>query len=102
MLIQQRVPDTVCIFFDLQANRADSLASFWKNLAEKAMTQAKIQRRIDLPPETREALSHLAHCESVTVTPRTIRWLNQRYLLTPEGTLAIPLFASWIEHYALA
>ncbi len=54
----------------------------------------------DAPPETRDALAHLARGETVIFTPRTRRWLTQRYLLTPENTLAIPLFASWIEHYA--
>ena len=56
----------------------------------------------DAPPETREALAHLAQGETVTLGPRTTRWLAQRYLLTPEDTLAIPLFASWLERYAPA
>lgn len=55
----------------------------------------------DAPPETREALTHLARGEAVNLTARTKRWLAQRYLLTPEDSLAIPLFASWIEHYAV-
>jgi hypothetical protein len=56
----------------------------------------------DAPPEARDALARLARNETVDLTPRARRWLVQRYLLTPEDRLAIPLFASWIEHYALA
>jgi len=48
-MLPDMVPDAVCVFFDLQANPADSLASFWKNLATKAIIQAKLQRRVELP-----------------------------------------------------
>jgi hypothetical protein len=54
----------------------------------------------DAPLETRDALARLAHGELVELSPRTRRWLAQRYLLTPEDRLAIPFFASWIEHFA--
>jgi hemin uptake protein HemP len=56
----------------------------------------------DAPPEARDALTRLARNETADLTPRARRRLNQRYLLTPEDSLAIQLFASWIEHYAVA
>jgi hypothetical protein len=44
------LPDTVCVFFDLQAHPVASVGAFWNKLAEQALVQAKLQRRIDLPP----------------------------------------------------
>jgi hypothetical protein len=43
------LPDTVCVFFDLQAHPVASVGAFWNKLAEQALNQAKLQRRIDLP-----------------------------------------------------
>jgi len=44
------LPDTVCVFFDLQAHPVASVGAFWSKLVEQALIQAKVQRRIDLPP----------------------------------------------------
>jgi len=55
----------------------------------------------DASPEMRDALARLARRESVELTPRTRRWLAQRYLLNAEDGLAIPLFGAWIEDYAV-
>jgi hypothetical protein len=44
------LPDTVCVFFDVQAHPVASVGAFWNKLAEQALIQAKLQRRIDLPP----------------------------------------------------
>jgi hypothetical protein len=44
------LPDTVCVFFDLQAHPVASVGAFWNKLAEQALIQAKLQRRTDLPP----------------------------------------------------
>jgi hypothetical protein len=44
------LPDTVCVFFDVQAHPVASVGAFWNKLAEQALIQAKVQRRIDLPP----------------------------------------------------
>jgi hypothetical protein len=44
------LPDTLCIFFDLQDNPIDSPASFFKALAQRAREQAQRDRRLTLPP----------------------------------------------------
>ena len=44
------LPDTVCVFFDLQAHPVASVGAFWNKLAEQAFIQAKLSRRTDLPP----------------------------------------------------
>ena len=44
------LPDTVCVFFDLQAHPVASVGAFWNKLAEQALIQAKLHRRTDLPP----------------------------------------------------
>ena len=44
------LPDTVCVFFDLQAHPVASVGAFWNKLAEQALNQAKLHRRVDLPP----------------------------------------------------
>ena len=53
------------------------------------------------PPEAREALARLAREHAAVLTPVARRWLAQRYLLTPDDRLAIPVFGAWIEHHAL-
>ena len=53
------------------------------------------------PPAARETLDRLSQRQPIEPSPATRRWLSQRYLLTPDDRLAIPIFASWIEHYAL-
>ena len=53
-------------------------------------------------PETvREALWRMARGEPGEMTPAARRWLAQRYLLTGDDRLAVPLFGTWIEHHAL-
>lgn len=54
-----------------------------------------------VPPEARDALARLARDGDTLLTPLARRWLAQRYLLTPDDRLAIPLFGAWIEHHAL-
>jgi hypothetical protein len=44
------LPDSVCVFFDVQAHPVASVGAFWNKLAEQALIQAKLHRRIDLPP----------------------------------------------------
>jgi hypothetical protein len=44
------LPDTVCVFFDLQDNPVDSPASFFRTLARQAREQARRDRRLELPP----------------------------------------------------
>jgi hypothetical protein len=44
------LPDTVCVFFDVQAHPVASVSAFWNKLAEQALNQAKLHRRTDLPP----------------------------------------------------
>jgi hypothetical protein len=53
------------------------------------------------PELARDALGHLALGEPVDLTPAARRWLTQRYLLTPDDRLAIPIFGAWIAHHAL-
>jgi hypothetical protein len=53
------------------------------------------------PEVAREALAHLIQGQATDLTPLARRWLTQRYLLTPDDRLAIPLFGAWIEHHAL-
>lgn len=43
------LPDTVFVFFDLQAHPVSSAAAFWQKLAEQALGQAKRDRRVELP-----------------------------------------------------
>ncbi|OQW93130.1 MAG: hypothetical protein BWK79_12800 [Beggiatoa sp. IS2] len=43
------LPDTVCIFFDLQDNPIDSPAGFFQALAYRAQEQARRDRRLELP-----------------------------------------------------
>src|SRR5262249_28253322 len=43
------LPDTVCVFFDLQDNPIDSPAAFFAALERRAREQARRDRQIDLP-----------------------------------------------------
>jgi hypothetical protein len=43
------LPDTVCVFFDLQAHPVASVGAFWNKLAEQALIQAKLYWRVELP-----------------------------------------------------
>jgi len=44
------LPDTICVFFDIQANPVASVGAFWNKLTEQALNEAKLQRRVGLPP----------------------------------------------------
>lgn len=48
-MLPRLLPDTICVFFDLQRHPAESVAAFWSNLAEQARIQAKLDRRAELP-----------------------------------------------------
>ena len=48
-MLPRLLPDTVCVFFDVQAHPAVSVGAFWSKLAEQARIQAKVERRMDLP-----------------------------------------------------
>ena len=48
-MLPRLLPDTVCVFFDLQAHPVASVGAFWNKLAEQALIQAKLGRRADLP-----------------------------------------------------
>lgn len=43
------LPDTFCLFFDLQANPIDSPKAFFRALAERGLEQARKDRRVELP-----------------------------------------------------
>lgn len=49
-MLPTMLPDTLCVFFDLQAHPVASVASFWQKLAEQAILQAKRDRRTEIPP----------------------------------------------------
>ncbi len=51
----------------------------------------------DAIPEAREVLVALAEGESPTYDVATRRWLRQRLLLTEDGSLAVPVLATWIH-----
>jgi len=53
------------------------------------------------PEAAREAFSRLSQGEPANLTPTARRWLAQRYLLTPDDRLSVPVFGAWIEHHAL-
>jgi hypothetical protein len=53
------------------------------------------------PLAAREALDRISQRQPVELGPTTRRWLAQRYLLTPDDSLSIPIFAAWIQHHAL-
>jgi hypothetical protein len=44
------LPDTVCVFFDLQDNPIDTPAHFFQALARRTLEQAQKDRHLDLPP----------------------------------------------------
>jgi hypothetical protein len=44
------LPDTVCVFFDLQDNPVDSPGGFFQALAREAREQARDDKRIEIPP----------------------------------------------------
>ena len=48
-MLPRLLPDTVCVFFDLQAHPVASVAAFWNKLAEQALIQAKLYWRAELP-----------------------------------------------------
>ena len=43
------LPDTVVVFFDLQAHPVSSVGAFWQKLADETVIQAKRDRRVVLP-----------------------------------------------------
>ena len=49
-MLPARLPDAVCVFFDLQDNPVTSPASFFERLAERAVVAASKDRRLELPP----------------------------------------------------
>ncbi len=49
-MLPRLLPDTICVFFDLQAHPVASPGAFWSKLAEQARIQAKLDRRAELPP----------------------------------------------------
>jgi hypothetical protein len=53
------------------------------------------------PKAAQIALGALAQDRTADLSPPVRPWLAQRYLLTAENRLAIPLFGAWIEHHAL-
>jgi hypothetical protein len=53
------------------------------------------------PEGARGALDRLSQGQGVELAAGTRRWLAQRYLLTADDQLAIPVFGAWIENYAL-
>jgi len=53
------------------------------------------------PAFAQDALAGLAQGKAVDLTPAARRWLVQRYLLTSDDGLAIPVFGAWVEHYAM-
>ncbi|WP_286019599.1 AAA family ATPase [Candidatus Venteria ishoeyi] len=44
------LPDTLCVFFDLQDNPIDSPSAFFQALAHRVCQQAEKERRMQLPP----------------------------------------------------
>jgi len=48
-MLPRLLPDTVCVFFDLQAHPVASVGAFWNKLSEQAIIQAKLDRRAELP-----------------------------------------------------
>jgi hypothetical protein len=48
-MLPRLLPDTVCVFFDLQAHPVASVGAFWRKLTEQALVQAKLDRRAELP-----------------------------------------------------
>jgi hypothetical protein len=48
-MLPRLLPDTICVFFDLQAHPVASVGAFWNKLAEQALIQAKLYRRTELP-----------------------------------------------------
>ncbi len=49
-MLPAKLPDAVCVFFDLQAHPVTSAASFFEKLAEQAVLAGKLDRRIAIPP----------------------------------------------------
>ena len=49
-MLPAKLPDAVCVFFDLQAHPVSSSASFFEKLAEQAVLAGKLDRRIAIPP----------------------------------------------------
>ena len=54
------------------------------------------------PPAARDALERLGTGQPIDPSPEVRRWLSKRYLLTSDDRLAVPLFAAWLAHHALA
>lgn len=49
-MLPAKLPDTVCVFFDLLQNQAGSPAAFFRQLSEQASIAARRDRRLELPP----------------------------------------------------
>ncbi len=49
-MLPAKLPDAVCVFFDLQAHPVSSAASFFQGLAEEAVLAGKKDRRLTIPP----------------------------------------------------
>ena len=54
------------------------------------------------PATARDALDRLSIDQGVELAPIARRWLAQRYLLTPDDRLSVPVFGAWIHHYVAA
>jgi hypothetical protein len=53
------------------------------------------------PPFAHDALAGLACGKAPDLAPAARRWLTQRYLLTSDDHLSIPIFGAWVEHHAM-
>jgi len=51
------------------------------------------------PAAVQTLLGNLAIGKPVGLAPPARRWLTQRYLLTDDDRLAVPLFGAWIQHH---
>jgi hypothetical protein len=49
----------------------------------------------------RDTLGCLAQQRSGDLSPAGRRWLTQRYLITADDQIAVPVFGAWIAHHAL-
>jgi hypothetical protein len=83
-----------------QVARVDDVQAVEGRAIEWAETYFRDAYR-SAPAPAREALARLIQGQTANPTPLARRWLTQRYLLTPDERLSIPLFGAWIEHHAL-
>ena len=49
-MLPDMAPDSIFVFFDLQAHPVSTVESFWNKLSKEAVVQAKLTRRVALPP----------------------------------------------------